>query len=113
VDDLLKQTHALKFSADEELKSALNSLQESAKWLKKESITGSIRMLARKTAVALGDADPSQAAKAAGSLYGKRSQLVHFGKSVTHADVHQMRRLARECLAVEMGCFHSIRERYP
>jgi len=70
-------------------------------------------MLARKTAVALGDADPSQAAKAAGSLYGKRSQLVHFGKSVTHADVHQMRRLARECLAVEMGCFHSIRERYP
>jgi hypothetical protein len=113
VEGFLNQVQDLKPSADEELRSALTALQESARWLRKESITSSIRMLARKTAVTLGDATPSQAAKAAGTLYGKRSQLVHSGKGVTHADVHQIRRLARECLAVQLGCYHSIRERYP
>jgi hypothetical protein len=81
--------------------------------LKNESITSSIRALAARTAVALGDDEPLQAGKAAAALYNKRSQLVHRGKSVNLADVQQMRQLARECLAVEMGCYHSIRDRFP
>lgn len=113
VEDLLERVQSLKLSADDERKLALISLEDSVKWLKQESITSSIGGLAEKAATVLGDANPAGAGKGAKALYGKRSKLVHKGKSVTNADVLQVRKLARECLAVEIGCYHSIRERFP
>jgi hypothetical protein len=113
VEELLEKVESSKASADAELAMALTALQDSAKWLKQESITSSIQKLATKTAAALGDENPVEAGKKGAALYTKRSQLVHRSKSVTQADVYAMRKLARECLAVEMGCYHAIRERFP
>jgi hypothetical protein len=98
---------------EEIVEDAFKALQDSAVHLKKESITSSVRKLATRTSKVLGDAEPDNAGKRAAALYGKRSQLVHNGKHVDPVDVHELRTLVREALAVEVGCFERIRERYP
>jgi hypothetical protein len=98
---------------DGEMEEAYKALCNSAAHLKKESITSSVRKLATRTSEVLGDTEPDKAGRRAASLYGKRSQLVHKGKSVSSADVCDLRTLVREAIAVEAGCFDHIRERYP
>jgi hypothetical protein len=61
----------------------------------------------------LGDPDPDASGKAAADLYNKRSSVIHRGHSATRKDVEDIRQLLREVLAVELDCFHHIRERYP
>lgn len=117
VKELLDRAKQAKEAAaaagDGEMAEAFKALMNSAGNLKKEGITSSVRRLATCTSQALGDAHPENAGKRASDLYGKRSGLVHRGESVTLADVGELRRLVREALAVEAGCFEHIRERYP
>ena len=95
------------------MEEAFKALQDAAIHLKKDSITSSVRKLATRTSHVLGDPDPAKAGKRAAALYAKRSQLVHKGKGVTPADVHKLRTLVREALAVEAECYDHIRERFP
>jgi hypothetical protein len=75
-----------------------------------KSITGSLRKLATKASAVLGDPKPKQAGEQAANLYRKRGDLVI---SVTKSDVADIRKLVRECLAVEVGCYNDIRKPFP
>jgi hypothetical protein len=117
IEDLLesaKKAEAVAESMDDpEMKDALKSLRDSAIHLKEESITSSVRKLATKVSRVLGDPEPEKAGKHAATLYGKRSTFVHTGKSVTWANVAELRKMVREALAVEVGCHERVRERFP
>jgi hypothetical protein len=117
VEELLKKIREAEAIAkrdrDKDAAEALEGLRNSAAHYEKESITSSVRKLAAKAARVLGDPDPEKAGKEAAALYGKRSNLVHSGESVTWADVAQLRQVAREALAVEVECYDRIRERFP
>jgi hypothetical protein len=102
-----------KINCDDEMSRALDGLRNAAVHYRKESIASSIRKLATKTSIALGDPDPEATAKKALALYGRRSGLVHKGEIVSSSEVVELRKLVRETLAVEVGCFDHIRERYP
>jgi hypothetical protein len=113
VDKLLERAKVMEKSATPTMKIALQELRNSAIHLKRESITGAVRKLATKTSKVLGDSDPVVAGKKAALLYGKRSKLVHRGQSVGWGDVVEIRKLVRECIAVEAQCYNAIRERFP
>jgi hypothetical protein len=81
-------------------------------WIK-QSFRSSIRAVGKRTAERLGDPNPDASGTHAAALYDKRGSVVHRGHSVTIKDVKDIRQLLREVLAVELGCFHHIRERYP
>jgi hypothetical protein len=92
---------------------ALEGLRNAVVHYQKESISISVRKLATSTARVLGDRQPEKAGRDAVALYGKRSNLVHGGESVSWGDVAQLRKAAREAIAVEAGCYDRIRERFP
>ena len=98
---------------DTETSEALEGLQNAVVHYKKESITTSIRKLGTKIARTLGDLEPEKMGKQAVALYTKRNNLVHGGENVTSGDVSELRRLTREALAVEIGCYDHIREHFP
>jgi hypothetical protein len=113
IENIKKAQKIAKQEADAETQEDLQGLLASIVHWKKESITSSIRKLARKTAQTLGDSDAEQRAKRASELYTKRNGLVHRGESVTATEVNELRTLVREALAVEAGCDHRIRDRFP
>ena len=100
-------------AADPTLQQALVDMRRGAKHWKAESIRSSVRRLAVSVATALGDADPPEEGRKAVVLYDKRSDVTHNGASATLAEVKEARRIVREAIAVEVGCYHKIRERYP
>ena len=101
-------------AAAEDDRQALKDMRSTATefWIK-QSFRSAIRALAKRTAEQLGDQNPVAYGRTAVKLYDKRSSVVHRGQSVTTSDVRDIRQLLREVLAVELGCFHHIRERYP
>jgi hypothetical protein len=113
LDSAKKSEETAAANGERELKEAFRALRDSAAHLAKESITSSVRKLATRTSHVLGDVEPRKAGKRAVELYGKRSRLVHKGEDVTHAEVHELRTLVREALAVAAGCYDRIRERFP
>ena len=113
IENIKKAQAIAKSSGDAEMAEALRGLRDAVVHWEKELITSSIRKLATKASRVLGDADPEQSGKRGGDLYVKRNGLVHRGESVSWADVAEFRKLAREALAVEAGCYEHIRERFP
>jgi hypothetical protein len=101
-------------AATEDDRRALEDMRSTATqfWIT-QSFRSAIRALAKRTAEQLGDRDPDAYGRTAVNLYDKRGDVVHRGHSVTTGDVRDIRQLLREVLAVELGCFHHIRERYP
>ena len=110
----VKKAEAIaKRDGDDEMGEALEGLRNSVVHYEKDSITSSIRKLATETSRTLGDPDLEKTGKRAAALYGKRSNLVHSGESVTWGDVNELRKLVREALAVDVGCYERIRDRFP
>jgi len=108
-----RATREAEATQDRVLQQALTDMRKAASHWKKESIRSSIRRLAISVSQTLGDPDPEAAGKLAVRLYDKRSDVVHGGDTASSHEALQSRQIAREALAVKVGCFHHIRERYP
>ena len=112
-DAVARATREAEATQDRVLQQALTDMRKAASHWKKESIRSSIRRLAISVSQTLGDPDPEAAWKLAVRLYDKRSDVVHGGDTASSHEALQSRQIAREALAVKVGCFHHIRERYP
>jgi hypothetical protein len=85
-------------SHDSNLKQALKSLADSAKYLKRDSFRGSIRHLVERAAIEAGINDPDGQGKLAATLYDARSNLVHRGSSIQLGKLDQLRQIVRYTL---------------
>jgi len=98
---------------DPALRQALMDMHKGAEHWKKESIRSSVRRLAREAARIMNDPDPEASGKSAVRLYDKRSLVVHQGENASLSETRTARQLVREVLAVAVGSYEHIRERFP
>lgn len=112
-DAMTRMAKEAKAADDPMLRQALEDMHKGAKHWKDESIRSSIRRLATEVSRKMGDADPVAAGRAAVKLYDRRSLVVHQGEGASLQDAADTRKIVREAIAVDAGCFEHIRGRFP